>query len=1092
MRIKGFLCLMVLMCHVFTFSLFAQSTKVTGTVKDESGQSIPGATIKIRGGGGTVADIDGTFTIMANKGQKLIITAVGYETKEVAVDGAPIHVQLGNDKKILTEFVVTGTGSPTSRRKLGISVESVSAEKLAGAATSIDQALVGKIPGAQISTVSGNPSDPVNILLRGVNTIQGGTRPLIILDGVQVAATDFNSLDLSNVERVEVIQGAASAALYGAQGANGVIQLFTKKGRAGKMEVNYSTSYSFNNYINSGGVTKANKHPWLTDANNNVVDANGNLLALDKYGDYSGISYSYGGATRYAMLNPNNVADKPYNMNLKYYDHFKEMFLTGSTWNNAINFSGGTDKTDFNMAFANNHTLSPVMHNGYVDRTNLTANIGTEVFKGFHIRSATQVIYTKNTLTPGLGAPGGYLYGRGNVAGNVNNIYSFLNTSPFFSLKWKMADGHSPAFQTADFLSINAFNPYYVQEYASGLDNKIDIVQSVNANYQINHFLELDAKYGINYRNERATWTYLNQTGNANAVYWDTKSSNFASDRTGEIDQWNYTTTFQNFLGSAYFRTDFKKDFGWNLPIQTTTLASYDYRQRKYREYDIYGLGLPTTAPINLASASALYVAPMSSSTTEPTNGDYQETFVTFGYLIDQKIDIGDWAGVSGGFRSDWSSTFGSGTKPFTFPHVNGYILPSSFNFWNGLEHAIPYFKIRSAYGEAGTQPGVTDRYPTLNQGALGSGLYYSNPATAQNPNLKVEVSKEFEVGTDFSVTLFNGDWLSAVNGSFTYWTRKAQNVIYRVSAALSTGGTSVLTNAIDMSSKGIQFQVNLPVYKSRDFSWDFTTNFGKQTSMIDNIRGGADIILTSAAGSTALTLTAGRKIGQIYGYKALKSLDAVKGNGGKYISDADRGKYEIVEGRVVDTATKAIQFEESASSFGDPNPKFNASFINQFTYKNFLTLSFQFDWVYGSHLYNQTKEWMYRDGIDGDFSKPVTINGRRAAYTAYYGSAYSSSWGSLYGPGNNATKDYFYEDASFLRLRNVSLGFDLARFLHSQKFNKLQVIFTGRNLLTVTKYNGFDPEISSGAANSSFDRGIDHSTIPNMRSYQVGLNVGF
>lgn len=1089
MRIKGFLCLLVLMCHVFTCPLLAQSTNVTGTVTDESGAGIPGATIKIRGGGGTVADVNGTFSIPAKKGQQLIITAIGFETKEIIVDGSAIHVQLGNDKRVLSEIVVTGVGTATSKRKLGISVESVTAEKLAGAATSIDQALVGKIPGAQISTVSGNPSDPVNIVLRGINTIQGGTRPMIMIDGLQVSATDFNSLDMTNVDRVEVVQGAAAATIYGAQGANGVIQIFTKKGKAGKIEVNYTTSYAFNNYINSGNVTKANKHPWLTDADNNVIGTNGNILQLDALGDITGISYQYG-ATRYAMLDPRNIADKPYNKNLQYYDHFKEMFLTGTAWNNAINFSGGTEKYDFNIAFANNHTVSPVMNNGYVDRNNVTANVGTEVFKGFRIRSTTQVIYTKNTLTPGLGAAGGYLYGQGNKAGNVSNIYSFLNTSPFFSLKWKMADGHSPAFQTADFLSINAFNPYYVAEYADGLDNKIDLVQSVNANYQINHFLELDAKYGINYRTERATWTYLNQTGNANAVYYKTRSYYFASDREGEIDQWNYTTTFQNFLGSLYFRTDFKKDFGWNLPINTSTQVSYDYRKNKYREYDIYALGLPLVNPINLASAKGLYVAP-TSSTTE-TNGDYQETFVTYGYLVNQRIEIGDWGGVSGGYRSDWSSAFGSGGKPFTFPRADAYVLPSSFNFWSGLEHIVPYWKLRAAYGEAGIQPKPFDRYPTLNQGALGTGLYYSNPIVAQNPNLQVEVSKEFEIGTDFSVKLLPGDWLSAVNGSLTYWKRRSENVIYKVASALSFGYPSFKTNAMDLTSNGIQFQVNIPVYKSRNFNWDFTTNFGHQVSYIDKIYTGADIIETSGAGSTALALTAGQRIGQLYGYKALTSLDAVKGDGSKYITDTEKGKYEIVDGRVVDTASKSIQFAEKASAFGDPNPTFNASFINSFSYKEFVTLSFQFDWVYGSHLYNQTKEWMYRDGIDGDFAKPVTINGRTAAYTAYYGSAYSSSWGNLYGPGNNATKDYFYEDASFLRLRNVSLGFDLAKVLHTQRFNKLQIIFTGRNLLTVTKYSGFDPEISSGAVNSAFDRGIDHSTIPNMRSYQVGLNVGF
>jgi len=181
----------------------------------------------------------------------------------------------------MNEVVVTGTGVATSRKKLGISVESISANKLPTTPTaSIDQALVGKIPGAQISSIDGTPGARTNILLRGINTVQRGTAPIILLDGIQVGATDLSQLDLSGVERIEVVQGAAAATIYGAQGANGVIQLFSKKGRQGKPIINFSTSVAFNNYINSGNVSKAKFHSFRTDASGHLVDPSTGVAAV--------------------------------------------------------------------------------------------------------------------------------------------------------------------------------------------------------------------------------------------------------------------------------------------------------------------------------------------------------------------------------------------------------------------------------------------------------------------------------------------------------------------------------------------------------------------------------------------------------------------------------------------------------------------------------------------------------------------------------------------------------------------------------------------------------------------------------------------
>ncbi len=831
----------------------AQERVISGRVSSaEDGSALPGVNVVVKGTtNGSVTDAEGNYKLsVSGSGAALVFSFIGLKTEEIAIgERSVIDVQLGLDVTQLSEIVVTGSGIATDKKKLGIAVESLAADKLPQTpSASIDQALIGKIAGAQISSISGNPGDPVNILLRGVNTVQGGTKPLIMVDGVQMSATDINSLDLSNVDRIEVVQGAASASIYGAQGANGVIQIFTKKGQKGKVAVNFSTSYSSNQFLNVGNVHKAYKHPYITDANGQLTDKNGNLLDYDQYGALPGISYVYGetgasaafpngnGATRYAIQDIRNDFSKSYPTtgNIRYYDHFKQVFQTGYTTNNTLSLSGGGEKSDYSIAIANNHTLSPVMKNGAVDRSNITVNVGTELFKGFTIRSITQIVYTKNDLHPGLGAAGGEDYGRGNSLGNVNGVYSFLNTSPFFDLTRKLADGTYPGYQEANgFLSVNALNPFYRQEYASQLDNKIDLIQNFNANYKVNKFLELDAKYGINYRTENSKWTYQNQSKNLNSDYYFNYVGVFAPDLNGELINWQYTNTFKNFLANAYFRTDFQEDFGMSLPIQTSTQVGFDHRTRKYQELDTYGVGLSLSPPTNLSATADQVVYK-----------DYTEPFTTYGYLVNQKVDFGDFGGFTAGFRSDWSSAFGGGSKPFTFPHADGHFLPSTLWKDKGLGETISYFKIRAAYGQAGIQPGPFDRYPQLNQQNLGTGLVYSVPTTRKNPNLQVEVSTETEVGTDFTVNANKGgSWLNSINGSFTYWQRKSANVIYQVSDAPSLGSVDQLNNAINMSSNGVQFSLNIPVYQSSTFKWDFTTNWGHQISKIDAISGGNDII---------------------------------------------------------------------------------------------------------------------------------------------------------------------------------------------------------------------------------------------------------
>jgi TonB-linked SusC/RagA family outer membrane protein len=1032
---------------------------ISGKVTDQTGQPLIGASILAKGTTvGTVSDVSGSYSLtMPPSVNVVVISYTGFTTQELTLgEGGTLDVTLREASTNLTELVVTGSGVATSKARLGISVETISAKDLPSVpSASVDQALVGKIAGAQISSTSGSPGAGVNILLRGINSVNRGTTPMILVDGLQMAATDLNALDLNSIDRIEVVQGAASASIYGAQGANGVIQLFTKRGKNGKVMVDFSSGITNNTYLNIGGLAKSNLHGYKTDANNNVVSGSGVPLAIDPN---TGL---YNANLVWNSTDPTNLTNKPYGANLTYHDHFKEFFVPANTFNNSVSISGGSDKFDFSVSGSNNRQYSNFINAGYNDRSNITVNVGAELAKGLRFRNTTQLVRTENTLN------------------GEDYIYSIFNTRAFTDYGYKLPDG-SYVPKTGDAAGVNGFNPLYAQQYRKNNDFKTDIIQNFNLNYKFAKFVELDAKYGINYRKEDFVRTVYNQSGNAGSeVGQNWVGSNLSPDNTGGIDKYFYTNSFQNFLATAYIRTDFQKDFGMKIPITTSTQLTFDHRNQKNTVYSAATAGLPTYTPFTGTQGTDFKVY-----------DDYTEPFVTYGFLVNQKIEFGDIAGVSAGVRSDYSSAFGEGSKPFTFPRGDAYLRLSSLDFWKngGLGRIMPEFKLRAAYGQAGIQPRPFDRYVTLSTRTLGaSNGFYFNPSQ-NNPALNVEVSEEQEIGTDitFNVGGENSNWLNSLRLSATYWKRTTDNAIWDVNVAPSAGSGALKTNAFSLGSSGLQASLNASVFRSNKFNWNFTLNFSKQTSQINSVVDNQEIVIISSAGSTNYVLRGGEKIGQLYGYFMLHSIDEKKPNGTSFIPADQQSQYTLgSNGWVINKATKFPYVTPDKYSFGDPNPKFNLSFINDITISNWLTFSFQIDVVSGNHLYNQTKEWMYRDGIHADYTKSFSIDGQEGAWTAFYRGVYAAV-------SRNGTKNYFYEDASFARLRNVAVAVDFAKVTKLPLLRKLQLVLSGRNLVTITKYTGMDPEIGSGTTNSAWDRGTDHNTMPNFKAYQATLNFGF
>lgn len=1058
-------CLTLLFYSAWQIAL-AQDRAIQGRVSDNL-LPLPGVNVMCKGTSiGTVTDAKGQFFLhIPEESKSLVFSFVGYKTQEIEVGAMSVfEVQLEPDVALLSEVVVTGTGVPTEKRKLAFAVESLSSKDIPQVPTaSIDQALVGKIPGAQISSINGTPGSEMSILLRGINSINRSTMPIILLDGVQMGATLLSSIDPNSIERVEVIQGAAASTIYGAQGANGVIQLFTKKGERGRLSINFSTGFASNEFLNIGNLHKASQHGFTTNANNEVINP-GNGVPLEQNPE----TLLYNGSVGYAPFNPLTKFDKPYDQNLKYIDHFKVFFKPANIYTARVGISGGSDISDFNISLSKTRHESNFKGDGYNDRSNLNLNYGIELAKTLKLRSITQLIYNLNTID---------ILEKQDFGFN-RETFNFLNARPFIDFQIKDLEGNYGFFY--GFAGgTNYRNPLYRYQYTSTIDKKLDVLQNFNLTWTINKNIDVDLLYGINYQQRIVRYEAQNQSLNKNSEAiksaWIWAGVNNSIDNTGEITLFDIRRTFQNFKATSTLRYDLEEDFHINIPLRSYTQLAFDYRSDDQNKMQTYALGMPEIPPISASLGSSFNIPE-----------DYKEKFVTYGYLVNQRFEYKDIAGVSGGFRSDYSSAFGRGSKPFNFPRGDAFIRLSALDFWDNIfiSKAILEWKIRAAYGEAGIQPKPFDRYVTLSSKALGTSNALYFPPYQSNPSLGVEVSKELEVGTDMTFEGMNGNWLRNYQLSLSYWTRKTENSIMRVDAPPSSGMGMVLDNSVSLESKGIQVSFLSKLFKSQLLAWNLILNFSTQQSNVTKVKG--DEII---AGNRIIK--AGEEVGQFYGRLLLTSVTQKDPNGDPFIPETIQGNYEVASnGWVVDKTSRQPFITSERYSLGSPNPDFMMSFINDISIKNFLTISFQFDWIKGQKLYNNTRQWMYRDGIHSDYEKPFTINGETGAWTAFYRGIYDFSTG--------WDKNYFLEDASFLRLRNVSVGIDLPNLFRILKPNKVQLVLSGRNLWTKTKYSGMDPEISSWDAESVWYgsttplyRGVDDSSQPNFRSYQITLNVG-
>ena len=1027
--------LLILMC--IASSAVAQNRTITGTVTDkQDGKPLPGITVRIKGTqNGTTTAANGQFSLSAtSSAASLEISSIGYTSQTISIGSrSVVNVSLEQDAKSLTEVVVTGVGVATQKKLVPIDVATLDAKDFPkSATTNVTQALQGQIAGAQIIQRSGQPGANPQIILRGFTNL-GSSSPLILIDGVQASGDLLTSLDPSIVDRIEVVKGSAGGMLYGAQGGNGVIQVFTKKGsKNGKLIIDFASRYSNDRVVRLNDLIASNHH-WVTDVDGNILASNGSIVAPSAIGVWQNPSALPFGTDKTVQNN------KP--ILLPTFDHLDQANRVANTFTNSVSIRGGTEKSDYSFGMSN--LAQQDVYSNNFNRTNLNLNFGFNPVKGLNFRSASQIIYTKEDLLS-------------------SNRFNLINSLQWIDFEFKNPSGQyvvKPSTLT------DGNNPLAERDARERYSKTPRIVQSFNLNYKLPKFLEFDAKYSIDARQwEQGDW-YYNQVGRAQTVFYGSVIEGSVL-KEYENEQTHYGSA------SAFLRTDFQNDFNLKVPIKTTTQFTYDARRYKSNYFYSQGVTLPQYPPYTVSSA------------TTRTGGETRGEQLIYGFLVNQTIDYANLFGVSVGFRSDYSSEFGGQGKAATFPRGTVYFNPSELFGANDL---VTNWKLRAAYGEAGVQPNRYARQVTFARGNFGeSGTTLSARSTANNPDLLIQQTTELEVGTDLNLTPGKGSWFSNVVLNGTYWARESKDVIQDAPAAPSTGATAILDNLVSLKSSGFDISLDINTYKSDNLDWNFGFRLGRSKTEVTAVSN--NVPLTNGV----FYLAPGGNLGDLYMQRPLTSIDQLRPNGTRYIPEANAAGYAVASnGYVVNTANYNVVLTgaDDLAIAGNVNPDFTSSFINRFTVYKKLSVGVQFDWVKGGDIYNQTRQWMYRDRLHKDFDEPITIAGETGAFVAFYNSLYNT----------NTPVSHYIEDGSYVRLRDLSLTYDLTSLLKQNWLRSISITATGRNLATWTKYKGLDPEATAALTNqggtiSGFGSftGVDYYGAPNLKSFQFSLNIGF
>ncbi|WP_162499760.1 SusC/RagA family TonB-linked outer membrane protein [Mucilaginibacter terrigena] len=1010
--------------------------KISGKVIDEKGQPVAGASVSVKGTTrGVISDANGGFTIDAVKGEVLLISFIGLESKEITItDTNPLQVTLSESTKQLNQVVVTALGIKKEKRAIGYSTTELGGEKFTQSReTNIGNALTGQVAGVSVAGISTGPSGSSRVIIRGNSSLKGRNQPLYVVDGIPLDNTnqgfagayggsDFgdglSTINPDDILSIQVLKGVAASALYGYRGGNGAILITTKSGsKTGGIGVELNNNLTFNS----------------------VVDLRDDIQY--EYGQgYNGVKPTTAGASSGGSLASwgakiDNSPFVDFDGNPRTYsaqrDNYKNFFKTGITNQTSVAVSGGNDKGHFRLGLSNLY-LTQVLPNSNMKQQGINYNSEYNVTPRLTVSLNANYVFEQVKNRPSFS----------DSPGNAIATLNYLGST--FDVRWLKdavdANGNEKIPNTDDQYTNN---PYFVTQYFQNKTARNRLTGGLTLKYKFTDWLSLQGQVTRDgYVLDR---TEITPTGTA-FMFGD---NGFLTQIKTDYHELNYNFLFD--LNKTIGNFKLHGNLGGNSQDNVSSTGG------------IYGAG-PFQVP---------YFYSPSNIVNKPFNYNYYRYKVNsfFG-----SFDIGykSWLYLTVTGRNDWFSTLSPQSNNYFYPSVSG-----SFVFSDALKMPswVSFGKLRASYANSSNG---TDPYQNLltyhleGYGINGQPIANINQTKIPNKNLRpVEISeKEIGLNMQFANNRFGFD--------VAVYDKRTTNDILDVAVSSASSYLSNVVNIGKLRNRGVELLLNATPVRSETFSWNTSFNIAVNDNKVlaltppdNNPVPVNDDNYARWGDAVSIQHIVGLPYGQIVGNAYKRDAQ------GNIVYDADGFP---------------LASSDTPVPLGSAIYKTTGGFNNDVRYKN-VTLSFLFDFKYGAKIYSGTNVLYYSNG-----QHVKTLQGREEGYV---GPGVTESGQ----PNTKAVRpqDYFYQittgdhqiseefvyDASFIKLRSVSLGFAVPqKWLQNSFVKSMNVSVVGRNLAILMKHTpNIDPESNLNNTNA---QGLELSGYPSVRSIGFNLNAKF